>query len=207
MNLFNQAKKEQPVKTVKATNDKVRVKPSGIEQDELFEMLEEMAEIQKKEKALKAKFAMLSDEVKGLGKEEFAKLFENTGTYPGSFMLEAERGEDIAQVMFLPTDKYIKINAEQSSSLKEEFGDEIVTEDTQYGFSKPMLEKYGEEISEAIMNSDIPDKDKAKIITATTSYSVAKGTIEKLNKYGDVETLVEKVRPVLMLKGAEVING
>lgn len=207
MNLFNQAKKEQPVKTVKATNDKVRVKPSGIDQDELFEMLAEMEEIQKKEKALNAKFAMLSDEVKGLGKEEFAKLFESTGTYPGSFMLEAERGEDIAQVMFLPTDKYIKINAEQSASLREEFGDEIVTEDTQYGFSKPMLEKYGQEISEAIMNSDIPDKDKSKIITATTSYTVSKGSVQKMNVYGDVETVMEKIRPVLMLKGSEVIKG
>jgi len=207
MNLFAKAKKEQPKKEVKSTNDKVRVKPSGIDQDELFDMIQEMDEIQKKEKALKAKFGMLGDEIKGLGKEEFAKLFNETGVYPGSFMLEAEKEGDTAQVMFLPTDKYIKINKEQSDELKEEFDEDIVTEDTQYGFSKPMLEKYGEEISEAITNSNIPDKDKSKIITATTNYSVAKGTIQKLKKYGDVETLVEKVRPVLMLKGAEVING
>jgi hypothetical protein len=207
MNLFDQAKDDQPKKTVKATNDKVRVQPSGIEQDELFDIIKEMGEIQKKEKALKAKFAMLGDEVKGLGKEEFAKLFEDSGVYPGSFMLEAEKDGDTAQIMFLPTDRYIKINKGQSAELKEEFGDEIVTEDTSYGFNKTMLEKYGKEISDAISGSDIPTKDKVKIITASTSYSVRKGTIEKLNKYGDVETLVEKVRPVVMLKGAEVIEG
>ena len=205
-NLFGKAKKSQPKKTVKATNDKVRVKPVGIDQDELFDMLSEMTEIQKKEKALKAKFAMLSDEVKGVGKEEFAKLFESTGIYPGSFMLEAEKEGKTAQVMFLPTDKYIKINQEQSESLVEEFGEDIVTEDTKFGFNAKMLEKYGDQISEAIENTDIPESDKVKIITATTSYSVAKGTISKLNQYGDVETLVEKVRPVVMLKGSEVIG-
>ncbi|CAG7580457.1 MAG: hypothetical protein SLAVMIC_00425 [uncultured marine phage] len=207
MDLFKQAKQGQPEKPVKTDNGKVRVKPESIEQDELFEMLEEMAEIQKRKKALEAKFGMIADEVKQAGKEEFSKLFEDKGVNPGSFMLEAENEDGkIAQVMFIAQDKYIKINATQSEELKTEFGEDIVTEDTQYGFSKPMLEKYGQEISEAIMNSDIPDKDKGKIITASTAYSVAKGTINKLNDYGNVEVLVEKVKPVVMLKGAEVIG-
>ena len=207
MDLFNQAKKNQEEKPAKVDNGKVRVKPEGIEQEELFEMLKEMAEIQRKKKSLEAKFSMISDEVKGVGKEEFAKLFEDKGVNPGSFMLEAENDGEIAQVMFIAQDKYIKINATQSEELKKEFGDDIVTEDTQYGFNKKMLETYGEEISKAIMESNIPDKDKGKIITASTTYAVAKGTINKLNDYGDVEVLVEKVRPVVMLKGAEVIEG
>jgi len=207
MSLFNKAKKEQVVTKKSKSDEKVRVRPSEIDQDELFDILSEMAELQAKEKALQAKYAMLSDEVRTLGKEEFAKLFTETGKYPGSFMIEAEKGMDVAQIMFLPTDRYIKINELEAGELREEFGDDIVTEETSFGFNAKMLEKYEEEISEAILNSNIPDKDKGKIIEAKTTYTVAKGTVEKMDKYGDIETVMEKVRPVVMLKGAEVING
>jgi hypothetical protein len=55
--------------------------------------------------------------------------------------------------------------------------------------------------------SDITDADKEKIIKATTKYSVAKGTIDKLNQYGDVQEVMEAVKPVVALKNVEVIKG
>lgn len=207
MNLFDKAKKGETKKPATKTNEKVRVKPEDVEQEELFEMLSELEDLKKKEKTIKAKMGMITGEVKDIGVVEFIKLYKNTGKYPGSFMLESENDEDVAQVMFVPTDRYIKVNEEQSDELKEEYGEDIVTEDTSYGFNKKLLEKYGEEISEAIMNSDIPQKDKEKIITSSTSYSVSKGTIEKMADYGDIQEVMEKVRPVIQLKGAEVIKG
>lgn len=210
MSLFDKAKKKEPVKKKKSGVEKVRVKPSNIEQEELFDILSEMSELQKKEKSIKAKYAMLSNEVKELGKEEFTKLFEKTGKYPGSFMLESVVGDKTAQVMFMPTDRYIKIDENGSNELKETFGDDIVTVTTDFGFNAEMLEKYGDEISEAIMNSDIPDEDKGKIIVATTTYTVAKGSIEKMKEFSEksetsIEVVLEKIKPVMSIKGAEVI--
>ena len=49
--------------------------------------------------------------------------------------------------------------------------------------------------------------DKEKIIKATTKYSVAKGTIDKLNQYGDVQEVMDAVKPVVSLKNVEVIKG
>jgi hypothetical protein len=202
-NLFDKAKKT-PSKTTKATNDKVRVNP---DMEDFYESIEELEELKAKEKSLKAKIGMLTNEIKTVGTDEFVKLYGETGRCPGSFMLESVEGENTAQIMFVPTDRYIKIDEDQANDLTEEFGDDIITEGTSYGFNKKLLEKYSEEISEAIMNSDIPQKDKEKIITASTTYSVAKGTIEKMADYGNIEEVMEKVRPVIQLKGAEIIKG
>jgi hypothetical protein len=71
-----------------------------------------------------------------------------------------------------------------------------------------MIEKYGEILSRLIEESDeISAKDKEKIIKATTSYSVAKGTIDSFAKYGDVSEMIETVKPVVALKNVEVIKG
>lgn len=212
MSLFDKAKKKEPVKKAKAGVEKFRVKPSDIEQEELFDILSEMEELQKKEKAIKAKFAMLSNEVKEVGIEEFTKLFEKTGKYPGTFMLESVVGDKTAQIMFMPTDRYIKIDKKSAKDLKESFGEEVVTETTDFGFDAKMLEKYGEEISDAIMNSDIPDEDKGKIITATTTYTVAKGSIENMKDFSEksgtsIGVVMEKIKPVISVRGAEVITS
>lgn len=204
MNIFDTAKNNQEEKKVK-DNGKVRVAPDV---EGLFETIEQMEQLQKQMKSAKAKYDMLADEVKDISKDEFVKLFENDGKYPGSFMVEAKDGEDIAQVMYVPTDRYKKVNKTRAEQLKEKYGDDIVTEDTTFAFNSKLLAKYGEVISKLITESeDIEAADKAKLITATTKYSVAKGTIEKLDNYGDVEEMLNEVNPVVQLKGAEVIKG
>ena len=76
-----------------------------------------------------------------------------------------------------------------------------------------MVDKYGEILSRLIEESDeIDEDDKEKIIKATTVYSVAKGTIDKLKDYSeesDVEiiSIVEEVKPVIAIKNVEVIKG
>ena len=71
-----------------------------------------------------------------------------------------------------------------------------------------MIEKYGEVLSRLIEEcGDISEKDKEKIITATTKFSVAKGTIDKFTTYGDVNEVMEAVKPVVSLKNVEIIKG
>jgi hypothetical protein len=110
--------------------------------------------------------------------------------------------------MFIPTDKYITITPERAEELQETYGAEIVEEETTFSFDSAMIEKYGEILSRLIEESDeIKDTDKEKIIKATTKYSVAKGTIDKFATYGDVNEVMDAVKPVVALKNVEIIKG
>ena len=204
-NLFSKAKKAAPVKA-KAKDQKVRI---SIEDPTFFDRVQKLEQLQDTMKSAKAKADMISDELKDLGKEKWAELYAETGKNPGSVMLEQVNDlDDTAQFMFVPTDKYITINEERADELRETYGDEIVEEDTTFSFDSRMIEKYGEVLSELIMNSpDIAESDKEKIIKATTKFSVAKGTIDNFNKYGEVSEVMEAVRPVVAIKNVEVING
>jgi hypothetical protein len=205
-NLFVKAAKSAPAKTSKAKDEKVRIK---IEDSNFFDKIEKLEQLQDTMKVAKAKADMISDELRDLGKTEWAKLYDKTGKNPGSVMLEhVNVTDDVAQLMFVPSDKYITINADRADELREAFGEEIVEEETTFGFDSTMIEKYGEVLSRLIEEcGDIAEKDKEKIITATTKFSVAKGTIDKFTTYGDVNEVMEAVKPVVSLKNVEIIKG
>lgn len=205
-NLFAKAKTAAPAKTAKGKDEKVRVR---VEDPAFFDKVAKLEVLNDQMKAAKAKADMLSDELRDTAKAEWAKLYEKMGKNPESIMVEAVNAvDDTAQLMFVPMDKYITINAERAEALREEFGEEIVEEKTTFSFDNEMIEKYGEVLSRLIEESDeITEKDKEKIIKATTAFSVAKGTIDNFKKYGDVETMIESVKPVVALKNIEVIKG
>ena len=205
-NLFTKAAKSTPAKTTKGKEEKVRIK---IDDSGFFDKIEKLEQLQDTMKIAKAKADMISDELRDLGKTEWAKLYDKTGKNPGSVMLEhVNVTDDVAQLMFVPSDKYITINADRADELREAFGEEIVEEETTFGFDSTMIEKYGEVLSRLIEEcGDISEKDKEKIITATTKFSVAKGTIDKFTTYGDVNEVMEAVKPVVSLKNVEIIKG
>jgi len=206
MSLFEKAKKSAPAKTEKAKDQKVRI---TIEDDSFFDKVSKLEQLNDTMKVAKAKADMISDELKDLAKTEWAKLYQQSGKNPGSVMLEhVNSNDDTAQIMFVPTDRYITITAERAEELQETYGEEIVEEKTVFSFDNDMIEKYGEILSRMIEeSSEIADKDKEKIIKATTAYSVAKGTIDDFKKYGDVSEMIEMVKPVVALKNVEVIKG
>ena len=205
-NLFAKAAKSAPTKVSKGKEEKVRIK---IDDSGFFDKIEKLEQLQDTMKVAKAKADMISDELRDLGKTEWAKLYDKTGKNPGSVMLEhVNVTDDVAQLMFVPSDKYITINADRADELREAFGEEIVEEETTFGFDSTMIEKYGEVLSRLIEEcGDISEKDKEKIITATTKFSVAKGTIDKFTTYGDVSEVMEAVKPVVSLKNVEIIKG
>lgn len=203
-NLFSKAKKSAPATKTKAT-DKLIVK---IDSEDFFENVKELEVLNKRMKSDKAKADILSDSIKEVTKEEWGKLYSERGKNPGSVIFSQEEDGQYARVMFVPMDKYIKIDEERKDALQEKYGDDIVSEETEFGFDAKMIEKYGEILSNLIMECDeIDEKDKEKIITATTKFNVAKGTLDKLADYGDLEEVMEDVNPVLTLKNVEVING
>jgi hypothetical protein len=204
-NLFAKAKKTAPAKTSKAKEQKVRL---TVEDANFFSNVQKLEELQDQMKTAKAKADMISDEIRDVAKDAWLNQYDKTGKNPESVMICQENGEDVAQLMFVPTDKYITITQERAEELQETYGEEIVEEETTFSFDATMIEKYGEILSRLIEESDeIKDSDKEKIIKATTKYSVAKGTIDKFSTYGDVNEVMEAVKPVVALKNVEIIKG
>jgi hypothetical protein len=204
-NLFAKAKKVAPAKTTKAKDEKVRL---TVEDANFFTNVQKLEELQDQMKVAKAKADMISDEIRDIAKNAWLNQYDKTGKNPDSVMICQESGEDVAQLMFIPTDKYITISPERAEELQETYGQEIVEEETTFSFDSSMIEKYGEILSRLIEESaEIKDADKEKIIKATTKYSVAKGTIDKFITYGDVNEVMEAVKPVVSLKNVEIIKG
>lgn len=203
--LFTKAKKTTETKTSKKEDKKIRIDSND---ETFFDKIQALEVLNDRMKSDKAKADMITDEVRDLATSRWVEVYQKNGKNPGSVMIEAKSGIDTAQVMFIPTDRYISINAEKAEFLIEEFGEEIVEEETTFAFDNAMIEKYGEILSKLIEESDeIAEADKEKIIKATTKFSVAKGTIDSLTKYGNVNEVMEVIKPVVMLKGPEVIKG
>jgi hypothetical protein len=203
--LFEKAKKSAPAKTTKAKDEKVRL---VVEDPTFFTKVQKLEELNDTMKSAKAKADMISDELRDVAKTEWLNQYERTNKNPESVMICQSQDDDTAQFMFIPMDKYITITEARADELQETYGTEIVEEETTFSFDSTMIEKYGEVLSMLIENCpDIDDKDKEKIIKATTKYSVAKGTIDNFAKYGDVIEVMEAVKPVVALKNIEVIKG
>ena len=204
-NLFAKAKKSAPAKTTKAKDEKVRL---VVEDPTFFSKVEKLEALNDQMKSAKAKADMISDELRDVAKTEWLNQYDKTNKNPESVMICQSQDDDTAQFMFIPMDKYITITSERAEELQEAYGEEIVEEETNFSFDATMIEKYGEILSRLIEESDeIKESDKEKIIKATTKYSVAKGTIDKLNQYGEVSELMEAVKPVVSLKNIEIVKG
>lgn len=205
MSLFTKAKKAAP-KTTAKKDEKIRIR---VEDSSFFDKVQKLEELNDVMKSAKAKADMISDEIRDISKQEWIKLYGEIGRNPGSIFVESVNEiDDTAQLLFIPMDKYITINEDRAEQLRETYGDEIVEEETTFSFDSVMIEKYGEVLSRLIEEStEIDEKDKERIIKATTKFSVAKGTLDVMAKYGDVETVMEDVRPVVALKNVEVIKG
>ena len=204
--LFEKAKKAAPVKAVKDKDSKPRIR---IEDPSFFDKVQKLEAFNDTLKSTKAKADMISDELRDLGREEWSKLYTKMGKNPGTVVLEhVNENDDTSQLQFIPTDAYLKISEDRAEELRDTFGQEIVDEKTSFGFDSTMIEKYGEILSRLIEEcGEIDEKDKEKIITATTSYSIAKGTIDSFTKYGEVSDIMEAVKPIVALKNIEVIKG
>lgn len=203
MNLFKAAKEKG------ATASGAPKKTEVVINDPKFHLnLTRLVEVNRQIDELSAESAVLNGEVKERSISEFAKLYGETGKYPGSFNIVAEGMKKIpsASLMFIPTDKYIKIGEERYKELVETYGEEIATENTTYTMDGKLIEKYGELLSDAISKiKGIPDRDKEKLISAVTSYSIKKGTISDLEKFGaTIPEMLEEIKPVYQMKNIKI---
>ena len=171
-----------------------------------YDKVEALEKLQDNMKRDKAKADVLSDELKDIAKEKWCKYYQKLSKNPGSvFLEEVRKNGDTAQLMFVPSDKYISVNEERADELMEQYGEEIIERKDSFAFDSDMVEKYGEILSELIEAcEDIPEDDKYRIIKATTSFAIAKGTIDRIKDFGNIESVVEAIKPVFSLKNVEV---
>jgi len=156
---------------------------------------------------LKASVANLTAELKGLegdikteGVNKYIELYEKGKRNPGSFKLASDKGD---KVMVIAMDRYLKVDEERAAELVEDFGEEIVAENTTFAFNGNLLEKYQEQISEMIMGAEfMSENEKEDLIVATNTFAVKKGAINEamtLGK-GEIADFLGSIMPVMQLK-------
>jgi hypothetical protein len=203
-NLFKKSLSNAPVK--KSEKKKIEVVDST-----LFSTMEEIAEKNEEIDNLNAQLKVLTSELKDRAIEVFSEDYVKNQD-ASSFILQAkDKSGKTASMMFIPTDRYITIDEERSKQLAEEFGEDVIEEKPTYTIDPEMVEKYGEIISELILNSKkIAEEDKEKIITGTVKYTVRKGTIDKMKNYlkkftaPNVKSFIDEIKPVFMIKNVHL---
>lgn len=203
--MFGAAKAKPAAKSKK--DDKESVIVPGYEQK-----IKEYQEIGAQIADLEALQKGLSSELKDLGKEKFLELYKRDNANPNTFLIKDGDG----CFMFLPMDKYVGdppskgIDEERADRLKAEYGD-IITKDEKYYFNGAVLERNMETIETLLMGSpDITDADKESLIQKDVKYSIKKGTIDNLAKYGDkMSTVIDEIQIQFQVKtcGGKMADG
>lgn len=207
MSLFAKAKGKAVDKPAKKSKEEI-----VITSENDFNNIAELNRLNEEIANLTAQKEMVYGDVRLLGVTNFNKKYEEDKKYPESFkiVVRKEGSNDTAVVQIQPTDKYIKIDNDKATLLKNKYGEKIVDEQTTYSFDNEMLDKYGEIISKLIEESkDIAEADKAKLIKADTKLAVKKGSIkefrsnDQMRKFS-VEEITNDLLPIFQIKGAKV---
>jgi hypothetical protein len=144
--------------------------------------------------------------IKQYAKEKFLDLYAKSGKRPENFILTGEIKKTDCSVLHIVMDSYKKLAADQYEHIAETYGEDVVEDSSEYVIDKEMIQKYGAEISKAIMSAKtIPAEDKVGIIFKQENYNVAKGTIDRLIEIAeaaetDIATVFEAIVPTQQLK-------
>jgi hypothetical protein len=77
----------------------------------------------------------------------------------------------------------------------------LLSENVVYKFNADLVEKYGAVLSELILNCpDIEEEDKGNLISGEKTFSVTKGSIDRLMQYDSPEAVFELINPIVALK-------
>lgn len=180
----------------------------AIKDKSFFNDIKEYDSLQKDIKTLKDSSDLIFNELKSVSKEKWLEDYDNNLNNPGTVILESSVDGETAELTFLPSDRYLKINKEKAFELKETYGDDIIETESTYTIDTKMAKKYGKIITKLILESDeIEEKDKKKIIKLDKTYSVRKGSIDNLSEYGDVEEVFKEINPVVSIKNISLIKS
>ena len=187
-NLFASATKVK--ETAKKTDKKVIIAP------ELGNKIQRFAELKQLIDSATGELKMIEGDIKGIGKKLFMSEYKQQRSTPDNFKIQDETGNSC---MFICMDKYTIVDETKAGILANFEG--LLAENVVYKFNADLVEKYGAVLSELILNcSDIDDLDKGNLISGEKTFSVAKGSIDRLMQYANPEQVYELINPIVALK-------
>lgn len=187
-NLFATATKVK--ETAKKTDKKI------IQAPELGEKIKRFAELKQTIDSATGELKMIEGDIKATGKSLFMKEYVAQKSTPDNFKIQDETG---SACMFIVMDKYTIVDENKASVLSN--FDNLLAENVVYKFNAELVEKYGAILSELIINCpDIDDMDKGNLISGEKTFSVQKGSIDRLMQYDSPEAIFELINPIVALK-------
>jgi len=187
-NLFTTATKVK--ETTKKTDKKVISAPS------LGSKIQRYAELKETIDSATGELKMIEGDIKAVGKDLFMKEYRSQRSTPDNFKIQDDTGNSC---MFICMDKYTLVDENKANILSQYNG--LLNENVVYKFNADLVEKYGAVLSELILNCpDIDDLDKGNLISGEKTFSVAKGSIDRLMQYDTPEAIFELINPIVALK-------
>ena len=163
---------------------------------DLSDKVQKFAELKAKIDALTGELKMIEGDIKAKGKELFLSQYKADKRTPENFKIQDETGNSC---MFIMTDKYTMVDENKAEILKNY--DNLLNESVTYKFNSELIDKYGEVISELICGCGlISEEDKANLITGEKTFSVQKGSIDRLMQYDNPDMIFELISPICSLK-------
>ncbi len=143
-----------------------------------------------------AELKMVEGDIKLKGKEIFMSEYLRQRSTPENFKMQDETG---AVCQFIAQDKYTVVD-ETKAAMLENF-DGLLEEKIEYKFNADLVAKYGGILSQFIIGcKQIEDEDKPLLISGEKTFSVKKGSIDRLLQYEDPAQVFELINPILMLR-------
>lgn len=187
-NLFASATKVK--ETTKKTDKKVISSPI------LGNKVQKYAELKQLIDSATGELKMIEGDIKAVGKDLFMKEYRLQRSTPDNFKIQDDTGN---ACMFICMDKYTIVDEGKANILSQYDG--LLAENVVYKFNADLVEKYGAVLSELIINCpNIDDLDKGNLITGEKTFSVAKGSIDRLMQYDNPEQVFELINPIVALK-------
>ncbi len=168
---------------------------------ELKDAIQEYNEAKEAEALAKVNVSQAKAKIAKVGTPTFLDLYKKDRKNPDSFILKAD---DDHKVMYIPKDSYAQIDEERKEVLENKYPKiDLIEEKNVFTLDPEMVVKYEKELSDLIMNSKkIDPADKGRLIINNTTYSIKKGTIDKLTevKDDDMKELLADIRPTFDVK-------
>lgn len=154
------------------------------------------SELKQQIEAATGELKMIEGDLKVVGKGIFLEEYHRQLKTPDNFKIQDATG---TSVMFIAMDKYTVVDQTKAEVLGQ--FDNLLDEKTVFTFNAELVEKYGQVLSELILNSpDIEDGEKPLLISGEKSFSVRKGSIDRLLQYDSPEQVFELINPICSLK-------
>lgn len=187
-NLFASAKKTETKKEGKS-----KQLPSLAVTPELEQQLKDYTEAKSQNKSWEAKMKMAEGIIKERARDLFLEQYRKQGRNIGSFKL----GEVTVSIQ----DRYTKMDDDIAEMVAQNFPD-VIEKNTEYLFNQEILQKYINEISDALQNAEgIPEDEIALLIEAKEIINVKKGTIDTLANYGEkMSDLFQAIAPIISMR-------